>query len=123
MSDKKATVLVIDDEASILDVLRVLLQNEGFNVIVASDGQSGLDLAKQHVPDVIILDVMMPKMSGYMVANLLAKDMYLKDIPVILLTAATHYAGNIPIEVNAKLKLSKPFQPDVLLDALNQVFL
>jgi CheY-like chemotaxis protein len=120
MSHKK--VLIVDDEESILEIIEVLLTSEGYSVIKASNGQEGVDLARKHQPDAIILDVMMPKMSGYMVVNLLHKDEVLKTIPIILLTATAQIAGNITLEVPTDYKLSKPFKPDELLDILAEIF-
>ena len=112
---------MIDDEQSLLEIVDILLTSNGYSVQTALDGELGLNMAKNSIPDVIILDVMMPKMSGYMVARLLSEDPYLKDVPIILLTAAAQVAGNIPISVSATLKLSKPFEPEVLLDSLRKI--
>jgi len=115
-------VMIVDDEESIREIVDVLLTSEGYEVIKAANGQEGIDMAKRTVPDAIILDVMMPKMSGYMVANLLAKDSALKHIPIILLTATAQIAGNITLNIPASHKLSKPFKPEELLGALTSLF-
>ncbi|MBT5855968.1 response regulator [bacterium] len=117
MSDVKR-ILIVDDEPSILEIVEILLSSEGYQVLKASNGQEGLDIAKQYLPDAIILDVMMPKMSGYMVATLLSSDSKLKKIPVMLLTATAQIAGNITLEIPTPYKLSKPFKPEELLDLL-----
>jgi len=121
MNRKIKKILMIDDEQSLLEIVDILLTSNGYSVQTALDGELGLNMAKNSIPDVIILDVMMPKMSGYMVARLLSEDPYLKDVPIILLTAAAQVAGNIPISVSATLKLSKPFEPEVLLDSLRKI--
>lgn len=119
---KKKLVLVVDDEPSITDVLEILLSSEGYAVIKAKDGQEGIEKAKRYIPDAMILDVMMPKMSGYLVASLMEKDENLKHIPVILLTATAQIAGHITLEIPAHQKLSKPFKPEKLLGILEDLF-
>ncbi|MDA1353345.1 MAG: response regulator [bacterium] len=120
MSHKK--ILLVDDEESILEIIEVLLISEGYSVIKATNGQDGIDLARKHSPDAMILDVMMPRMSGYMVVNLMQKDTSLKDIPIVLLTATAQIAGNITLEVPTEYKLSKPFRPEELLNVLAKLF-
>jgi len=79
-------------------------------------------MAEAYRPDLIILDVKMPKMSGYMVAAILAKDPNLKNIPIVLLTSTAQIAGNITLDVPTKYKLSKPFKPEKILQVLSQIF-
>lgn len=81
-----ALILVIDDDPNVLDLMRRTLEREGFNVLTAKSGQEGLDLARQHRPSIITLDVMMGGMDGWSVLNELKADDTLSDIPVILLT-------------------------------------
>tara|TARA_A100001015_G_C14718381_1_gene604900 strand:- start:215 stop:592 length:378 start_codon:yes stop_codon:yes gene_type:complete len=111
-------VLLIDDEVAILDVLEMLLVSEGYDVYKSNSGEAGLKIAEKHIPDIIILDIMMPKMSGYMVSNLLTKNNKLKHIPILLLTATSQMAGNIILQTQAQHKLSKPFKPEELLMTL-----
>ncbi len=85
MDSKK--ILVIDDQHDNVFILQDRLDLEGFKVITAYDGPAGIDLAEEHKPDLILLDVMMPKMSGYEVCEKLTKQNSTKDIPIILLTA------------------------------------
>ena len=120
MSQKK--ILLVDDEDSILQIIEVLLTSEGYSVIKATNGQDGIELARKHRPDAIVLDAMMPRMSGYMVVNLLNQEEALKDIPVVLLTATAQIAGNITLEVPTNFKLSKPFRPEELLGVLSKLF-
>ena len=80
-------VLVIDDERSQVQLLKSLLEANLYEVIAAADGQEGLDLAKKNKPDLIVMDVMMPKMDGAQAVQLLKEDPSTKDIPIIFLTA------------------------------------
>ena len=116
------TVLIIDDEESIRDILEVLLTGSGFEILKAESGEEGLDVASEKLPDLIILDVMMPRMSGYMVAKHLRLDERLKDIPIILLTATANVAGNIMLDMPTPYRLTKPFNPDELIDMVNSAF-
>ena len=81
-------ILVIDDQQGIVDILNKFLSKEGFEVLTATDGGTGLRLAKKHVPDLIVLDVMMPGMDGGEVMAKLQEDDKLVHIPVIFLTGA-----------------------------------
>ncbi len=116
------TVLIIDDEESIRDILEVLLTGSGFEILKAESGEEGLDVASEKLPDLIILDVMMPRMSGYMVAKHLRLDERLKDIPIVLLTATANVAGNIMLDMPTPYRLTKPFNPDELIDMVNSAF-
>ena len=84
-------VLVIDDEAPIRLLCRVNLEAEGMEVIEAGDGPSGLDLARQERPDVVLLDVMMPRLDGWRVAEELLDDERTSEIPIIFLTARAEF--------------------------------
>ena len=113
------TVLIIDDEESIRDILEVLLVDSGYDILKADSGEEGLEIAINRLPDLIILDVMMPKMSGYMVAKHLKADEHLKHIPIILLTATANVAGNIMLDMPTPYRLTKPFNPEELIDMVN----
>ena len=83
----QATILVIDDEVDILDLLEMILELEGYCVITAGDGNQGLQLAKTHRPDLILLDLMMPEMDGFEVVERLRQDERWKSIPIVVVTA------------------------------------
>jgi len=80
------TILIVDDEKEITVVLCKFLSKEGFNILTATDGETALKAAKKHIPDLIVLDIMMPGMDGGDVMAGIAKDDELKNIPIILLT-------------------------------------
>jgi two-component system alkaline phosphatase synthesis response regulator PhoP len=83
----KQTILVVDDETDLLDLIEYNLKKEGFAVLKAENGQEGIAVAKEHHPDLILLDIMMPKMDGMETVEEIRKDEQLRKIPVIFLTA------------------------------------
>jgi DNA-binding response OmpR family regulator len=109
------TVLVVDDEQDILDLVRFRLEHDGYRVITASDGETGLALAKKERPDLCILDVMMPKLTGLEVLAHLRADTTTADTPVILLTARSQDADvDRGFELGAQDYVTKPFSPKEL---------
>src|SRR3989338_1917389 len=86
MAEKKIHVLLVEDDAFLTNIYQTKFEMEGFKVSVADNGESGLADAKKKKPDVILLDILLPKMDGFMVLEKLKADEMLKDIPVILLT-------------------------------------
>jgi DNA-binding response OmpR family regulator len=109
------TVLVADDEQDILDLVRFRLEHDGYRVLTASDGQMGLTLAQAEHPDLCILDVMMPKLSGLEVLAQLRADPSTADTRVILLTARGQDADvDRGFELGANDYITKPFSPKEL---------
>lgn len=84
---KNKTILIVDDEQDLLDLIEYNLEKEGFNVLKAKDGQKGIKKAREHSPDLILLDIMMPNMDGMEVVEIMKNDERLKQIPIIFLTA------------------------------------
>jgi DNA-binding response OmpR family regulator len=104
--------LVIDDEAPIRLLCRVNLEAEGMDVIEAGDGESGLELARSERPDVVLLDVMMPVLDGWQVAERLITDERTKDIPIIFLTARAELRDRERgLEAGGIAYVTKPFNP------------
>jgi DNA-binding response OmpR family regulator len=105
-------VLVIDDEAPIRLLCRVNLEAEGMEVIEARDGPSGLEQARAHAPDVILLDVMMPALDGWRVAEQLNEDERTQDIPIIFLTARAEFRDRARgLDIGGVDYVTKPFNP------------
>jgi two-component system alkaline phosphatase synthesis response regulator PhoP len=105
-------VLVIDDEAPIRLLCRVNLEAEGMNVIEAADGPSGLDRARDESPDVILLDVMMPGLDGWRVAEQLLQDERTVGIPIIFLTARAEFRDRARgLDIGGIDYVTKPFNP------------
>ncbi len=115
-------ILLVDDEESLVVLLGERLKFNGYEVITASDGQEGLDKAKKEKPDLILLDVMMPKMNGYQVCRLLKFDQRFKHIPIIMLTARTQAIDmKTGKETGADAYITKPFESDVLLNEMKKL--
>ena len=105
-------VLVIDDEAPIRLLCRVNLEAEGMRVLEAADGPSGLDAAKRERPDLILLDVMMPGLDGWRVAEQLLEDERTREIPIAFLTARAEFRDRARgIDLGAVDYITKPFNP------------
>jgi DNA-binding response OmpR family regulator len=105
-------VLVIDDEAPIRLLCRVNLEAEGMKVIEAADGPSGLEQAREHTPDVVLLDVMMPGLDGWRVAEHLLEDARTNEIPIIFLTARAEFRDRARgLDIGGVDYVTKPFNP------------
>jgi two-component system alkaline phosphatase synthesis response regulator PhoP len=112
-------ILAVDDSATILEMIKAILVGEGYEVITASDGAEALETARSEKPDLILLDVMLPKLDGYRVCRLLKFDQNYKQIPIVMLTAKTEDAAMATgIRTGADQYLTKPVEPDVLLAAV-----
>jgi two-component system alkaline phosphatase synthesis response regulator PhoP len=123
METKGRKVLIADDEPDILEILKFNLDNEGYDVITAKDGDEALEKAKRNQPDLIVLDVMMPNKNGVEVCRLLRAQPVFKDTLIIFLTAVndegTHIKG---LETGADDYVSKPVSPKVFLSRVNALF-
>jgi two-component system, OmpR family, alkaline phosphatase synthesis response regulator PhoP len=118
----KETILIVDDEADLLDLIEYNLEKEGYNVIKAENGQDGIKLARKFNPDLIILDIMMPKMTGIEVCKVLKEDPVLKIRPVIFLTARGDEKTEIEgLEMGADDFLSKPISTSKLVSRIRTV--
>ena len=115
VNSDKPVVLVADDDDDIRDLVAFRLDRAGYDVLRAGDGQEALDLAREHGPDLAVLDVMMPRMTGYDVTRELRADQATSRIPVILLTARVQEADVARgFESGADDYVKKPFSPQEL---------
>ena len=115
-------VLVIDDEEPIRLLCRVNLQLEDMEVLEAADGPSGLDQAREHRPDVILLDVMMPGLDGWRVAEKLLEDDRTNEIPIIFLTARAEFRDRARgLDIGGVDYVTKPFNPLELAPLVRQL--
>ena len=118
----KKKILVVDDEADLVEMVALRLEASDFEVIKAYDGQTGLDKARNELPDLIILDLMLPKIDGYKICRMIKFDEKYKNIPVILFTAKAQDADKkLGMDVGADAYLTKPFESTVLLTKINQL--
>lgn len=114
-------ILIVDDEKDIVETLAFMLQAKGFECICAYDGEEGLKLAKDCAPDLIILDVMMPKINGYKICRLLKYDNKYKNIPIIMVTARGQDTDKlIGEETGADEYITKPFEFSDIIDTINR---
>jgi len=115
----KGKILVVDDEAYLLQILDFSLGAEGYDVVTAEDGEQAIQKAKSEQPDLIVLDIMMPKIDGYEACRKLKQDPGMKDVPVILLTAkGRDIDRKLGLEVGADDYITKPFSPSKLLEKI-----
>lgn len=115
-------LLLVEDEADILNSLTNRLRSCGFEVISSDNGHEGLSKAKQEMPDLVILDLMLPKMDGYKVCRILKFDQNYEHIPVILFTARAGDADRKTGEdVKADAYLIKPLDFEVLLEKIKEL--
>jgi diguanylate cyclase (GGDEF)-like protein len=117
MADKERTViLVADDEQSVVALLRDALQSVDYDVLIAQDGEEAMREIREHQPDLVLLDVHMPLMSGFDVCKEVKSDVFLRHIPVMLLTAQVGTSSKVTgLEQGADDYLTKPFEMDELL--------
>ena len=115
----QTTVLMIDDETNARKIAKLLLEREGFRVLTAANGEEGLILAKVERPQVILLDVNMPKMNGFETLKRLRDDQDTSDIPVIMVTArGTEHDIATSFRLGAIFHIEKPYETQDLLQKL-----
>ncbi len=115
-------ILVVDDEARVLAVIQKRLESAGYEVITAMDGTEGLKKAREENPDLIILDLILPKLNGYQVCAILKRDSYYKKIPILMLTARSQERDiEEGMRVGADAYMTKPFKNEVLLEQVKQL--
>ena len=118
----KGKILVVDDEIYIVHILDFSLGMEGYEVLTALDGEQALEKARAEKPDLIVLDIMMPKLDGYETCKLLKAGDETKNIPVILLSAkGRNVDQKIGFEVGADDYITKPFSPRKLVERINAI--
>ena len=112
-------ILVVDDEKRIVEILKAYLERDGYRVIAAYDGRSALELARNNSPDLIILDLMLPEVSGWDVCRELRKE---TDVPIIMLTARDDTTDKIiGLELGADDYVTKPFDPKEIISRVRAV--
>jgi CheY-like chemotaxis protein len=110
-------VLIIDDDSAILEMIAELLRYEGYNIKTSSEGHEAVEFARTNIPALILLDLMMPEMSGWQVINALRTSPQTRMIPVVLLSARRDLAATAR-ELDVASYLEKPFDLDALLDVI-----
>ncbi|MEW6095204.1 MAG: response regulator [bacterium] len=119
----KKRVLVIDDEPFLVKALKIRLEIAGYEVITAYDGLDGLNKAREEKPDLILLDVMLPKKNGYQICQHLKSDEQYKHIPIVMLTAKGQKSDKEWGErTGANVYITKPFDDKELLAKIKELF-
>ena len=114
---KPKKILVVDDEVDLVETVRFPLEMEGFDVLVSYNGEDALNQARKENPDLIILDLMLPKLDGYKVCRLLKFDERYKHIPILMLTAKIQEKDKtLGMETGADEYITKPFEMDYLME-------
>jgi len=102
-------ILVVDDDPNVVDLVRLYLERDGHEVLIANDGVSGLELAREELPDLIVLDLMMPRMDGMEVCRTLRQE---SSVPVVMLTAMVEEDDRLAgLDLGADDYITKPFSP------------
>jgi two-component system alkaline phosphatase synthesis response regulator PhoP len=113
-------ILIADDEPNIVTALEFLLQKNGYEVLIARNGDAALDLVEEHKPDLVLLDVMMPVKSGYEVCERMRERDALRHIKIVMLTAkGREVEMNKGLSVGADLYITKPFSTQELVQKIN----
>ncbi len=120
MSERR--ILIVEDEFDFLKALQTRLESEGYEVLTAHDGFDGLNIARKDNPDLIILDVMIPKINGFKVCRLLKYDDSYKHIPIVMITARTETEDKrLGEATGCDLFFTKPLNTDQLVESLEKL--
>lgn len=124
MAEKPKRVVCVEDEPEMIDLVKLILKRRGYDVIGAMGGKEGIDVIRQEVPDLVLLDLMMPDMGGWEVYQIIKSDDALKHIPVIIVTAKAQSIDKVLGLQVAKVDdyITKPFTPQELIDSINKLF-
>ncbi|CAM5458598.1 Response regulator OS=Streptomyces alboniger OX=132473 GN=CP975_24425 PE=4 SV=1 [Streptomyces alboniger] len=114
-------VLVVDDNKVIRQLIRVNLELEGFEVVTAADGAECLDVVRDVQPDLVTLDVVMPRLDGLRTAALLRADARTRHLPIVVISACTQYEVENGLDVGVDAFLAKPFEPNELVRVVRQL--
>lgn len=118
MSSK--TVLVVDDDARIVDLVKLYLERDGYNVLTAYEGREAVSKFREHKPNLIVLDLMLPGLSGMEICRLLREE---SDVPIIMLTARTRDEDKLDgLDTGADDYVTKPFSPGELAARVRAIF-
>ncbi|MFZ2632391.1 MAG: response regulator [Desulfosalsimonadaceae bacterium] len=119
---EKESILIVDDNENNRDMFKIYLEMEGYAVHFAEDGKQGLAIAREIMPDIILLDIIMPVMDGFQMIEKLRKDPYLSDIPVMVLTVKTAPDNVVKaLRMGADDYLKKPFDVDELIARIHNL--
>jgi DNA-binding response OmpR family regulator len=123
MAEEKKRVLCVEDEPEMIDLIKLILERRGFEVLGAVGGKEGLEVIRREMPDLVLLDLMMPEVDGWEVFRQMKADEQLEDIPVVVVTAKAQSIDKVLGLHIAKVDdyVTKPFGPQELLKSVNKV--
>jgi len=123
MADETKRIVYVEDEEEMIDLVRLIMARRGFEVIGANGGVSGLEAIRENLPDLVLLDLMMPDIDGWDVYQQMKSDETTKDIPVIVVTAKAQSIDKVLGLHIAKVDdyISKPFSPQELAESIEKV--
>lgn len=117
-----ARILVVDDEPHIVRLVSFSLERAGHEILEANDALSGIAIIREHKPDLVLMDVMMPGMTGFEALEILKADQATKDVPVVMLSAKSQeYEQAEGLERGAVRYICKPFTPSALVEAVSEM--
>jgi DNA-binding response OmpR family regulator len=116
-----ATILIVDDDKDVVELVRFISDREGHRILTAGDGREGVDLALQEKPDLVIMDIMMPELDGHTATVELSQHKTTQDIPVIILTAKGNMRAAFEVTPNVAAYVEKPFDPKEFNDLIKKV--
>ena len=123
MRKESKRLAYIEDESEMIDLVRIILGRRGYTVLGANGGREGLELVRKELPDLVLLDLMMPDMDGWDVYHQIKSEELTRDIPVIVITAKAQNIDKVLGLRIAKVEdyIAKPFSPQELLDRIDKV--
>jgi DNA-binding response OmpR family regulator len=123
MKENNIRILCIEDEAEMIELIKMILGRKGYQVSGAAGGREGLEKVREEMPDLVLLDLMMPEMGGWEVYQQMKADEKMKEIPVIVVTAKAQSIDKVLGLYIAKVDdyIAKPFSPSDLLDSVEHV--
>lgn len=118
----RETILIVDDEEDIIELIRYNLKNEGYDILTAFTGEQAIKIARQSLPDLIVLDLMLPGIDGLEVTKFLKNSAQTKELPIVMLTAKGEESDIVTgLELGANDYISKPFSPKELLARIRAI--
>ncbi len=118
MSEPKGTIFIMDDDLALQKVIEFALRNEGYEVVLASDGQDGMQKLENLSPDLVLSDIMMPNMDGVEVFEHIQERLQEDGIPIIIMTALSRKPWFADLEAEGAVIIHKPFEVDYLLELI-----
>lgn len=125
MNKSQKRIVYFEDDSDMVELVRIILRRAGYLVDGVGEGQSGIELVKQILPDVVLLDLMLPDMDGWEIFRQLKQDKTTSSIPIVVVTAKAQSIDKVLGVENAQVDeyISKPFRPDELIERVNSVLI